>query len=277
MTVVGEDLYHLSMPTHLSLDAHLDTLARSGAALRDTAAKAGLDALVPTCPSWDVSKLVAHQGMVHRWAAAHLRGDTDSRAQDALDEAATVPDLLAWYSDGLEALMDKIRTTPDEATAVVFLKDAPPPRTFWARRQAHETTMHGVDALAALLGRWPSSADVSIDPAVAADGIDELLRGFVTRKKGRLRSAEPYTVAIKTGDTGHAWTVRVSDGPVETTVDAGERTDAVMSGSAVQLYLGLWNRSDEIKAEGRPDILTEWRSSVRVTWSSGSHRADVHR
>ena len=78
---------------------------------------------------------------------------------------------------------------------MVFLKDAPPPRRFWARRQAHETTIHSVDAVAAALGRWPTASDVTIDPVLAADGIDELLTGFITRGKGRLHTAEPYTRA----------------------------------------------------------------------------------
>jgi hypothetical protein len=66
---------------------------------------------------------------------------------------------------------------------MVFLNDAPPPRRFWARRQAHETTIHSVDAIAARSQRWPTASDVAIDPLLAADGIDELLMGFITRGK----------------------------------------------------------------------------------------------
>jgi hypothetical protein len=71
---VGGGLYHAGMPTLLSLDDHLGALVRSGAALGEAAAAAGLEAKVPTCPAWDVTDLLVHQGMVHRWAAANLRG-----------------------------------------------------------------------------------------------------------------------------------------------------------------------------------------------------------
>jgi Mycothiol maleylpyruvate isomerase N-terminal domain len=149
------------MPTLLSLDDHLEALARSGTALREAAAAAGLDARVPTCPAWDVTKLVIHQGMVHRWAAANLRGERG----------------------------------------------------------------HSVDAISAMCRRWPTASDVEVDPVLAADGIDELLMGFITRDKGRLHAAEPYQLLVRTSDTGHAWTLRISDGPIVTTPGATERPE----------------------------------------------------
>jgi uncharacterized protein (TIGR03083 family) len=255
------------MATQLSLERHLEALARSGAALGEAAAAAGLDAKVPTCPAWDVTDLVVHQGMVHRWAAANLRGERDHDTAASEAEGRSAARLLDWFADGLAALADTVRATPEDAEAMVFLKDAPPPRRFWARRQAHETTIHGVDAVGAALGRWPTAADVGIDPALAADGIDELLMGFVTRGKGKLRAPEPATVLVRTDDTGHAWTLRIGDGPVVTTPGGTGRPAAVLSGTAVQVYLGLWNRADELTVDGRPDIVDQWRAQVRIRWS----------
>jgi uncharacterized protein (TIGR03083 family) len=255
------------MPTHLSIDDHLAGLARSGVALRDAAGAAGLGAAVPTCPGWDVTQLVIHQGMVHRWAAANLRGEADHSTSDSAAEGEAAPDLLAWYGDGLTALIETVRATPADAAAKVFLRDAPPPRQFWARRQCHETTVHGVDAISAARGRWPTAAEADLDPLLAADGIDELLTGFITRGQGKLHSTEPYLILVQAADTGHAWTVRVSDGPITTTVGQTAQPDVVFSGTAGQLYLSLWNRADEITMDGPPDVLEQWRSQVRVSWS----------
>ncbi len=255
------------MPTRLSLAEHRAALLRSGHALRDAAAVAGLAALVPTCPAWDVTNLVTHQGMVHRWAAAQLRGETDHDTAASTTEAQAADDLLDWYAQGLTALVETLDATPPDATAMVFLRDAPAPRDFWARRQAHETTIHGVDAVAARLGRWPTAADVDIDPPVAADGIDELLTGFITRGKGKLHAEPACSVLVRAEDTGDMWTVRLSDGPVVTTVGSDGPVDAEFSGSAAQLYLSLWNRADEISATGRPDLIALWRTEVRVRWS----------
>ena len=116
------------MATHLDPDDHIAALVRSGTALHAAATAASLDAPVPTCPAWDVASLVAHQGMVHRWAAANLRGEKDHRPSASQAEAKATADLLGWYSDGLAGLVDTLRDTADDAKAMVFLNDAPPPR-----------------------------------------------------------------------------------------------------------------------------------------------------
>ena len=40
--------------------------------------------------------------------------------------------------------------------------------------------------------------------------------------------------------------------------------DAVFTGTSAQLYLGLWNRGDEITANGRESALERWREAQRV-------------
>jgi uncharacterized protein (TIGR03083 family) len=261
---VGGSAYHAAMPTTLSLNDHLSGLSASGAAFRKAAETAGLHAKVATCPAWDITKLVTHQGKVHQWAAANLRGEPDHDPSASVSPAQGSSDLLGWFSDGLESLIDTLRAAPDDVVAKVFLNDAPPPRQFWARRQCHETTIHSVDALSAVLGRWPAASDTAIDSQLAADGIDELLTGFITRGKGALHADEPYTILVRTDDTGHAWSVRISDGPIVTTTGESGQPDAVFSGSAVQLYLSLWNRADEITADGRQDALSQWRSNITI-------------
>jgi len=255
------------MGTWLALDTHVDGLVRAGGMLCEAAEKAGLDSNVPTCPAWDVRKLVAHQGMVHRWAAANLRGEKDHDTSATHADGLASADIFGWFAAGLDALVDTIRATPDDAKAMVFLRDAPPPRGFWARRQAHETTIHAVDAVSAALGRWPIAADVSIDPVFAADGIDELVTGFITRGQGKIHADRPYALLVRAVDTGHAWTVHVSDGPIVTTPEETAKPDAAFTGTAAQLYLSLWNRSDDLTITGDPTVITNWRSQIRIRWS----------
>ena len=64
------------MPTTLTPDQHLAALRDAVSAFARHAQEAGLDVPVPTCPDWTVRRLIGHQGMVHRWAAANLRGKT---------------------------------------------------------------------------------------------------------------------------------------------------------------------------------------------------------
>ena len=150
---------------------------------------------------------------------------------------------------------------------VVFLNDAPRALDFWSRRQCHETTIHAVDALAADLGRYPRAADTWIDHAVAVDGIDELLAGFMTRGKSRLRSAEPMTIGVLAEESPTGWLVETCERPAVVTVapreEVADRADVRLEGPAVAVYLTLWNRSDELDVEDR--ALVPWRGAP-ITW-----------
>ena len=151
---------------------------------------------------------------------------------------------------------------------MTFLNDAGRPREFWARRQAHETTIHMVDALAAKLGRPPTADEATIEPALAVDGIDELVRGFFTRGRSKLYDGTEYTVAVAPRGVGRRWVLRVAERlTVDPGVDPDDETDATLSGTAVELYLALWNRGDHVEVAGREDLLDRWRATQRVTWS----------
>ena len=256
------------MATSLTFEQHLDALDRSGTGLLAAAEAAGLDAAVPTCPAWTVSELLAHQTMVHRWAAAHVRGDDPDAMPNETQIREAVPDLPAFYSDGLAAPLAALRAAPPDLVAMTFLKDAPAAREFWARRQAHETTIHGVDALAASLGRTPTVAEADIDTAFAVDGIDELLRGFFTRGKPKLSGeGDPeWSFVVEPNDSERRWVVRVGE-KLTVDPDGGAAADSIVSGSAAAIYLTLWNRGDEIEASGPIDVLTRWHAAQRIGWS----------
>ncbi len=274
------------MPTSLSFEQHGEGLGDAWTVLRENAARAGVGAAVPTCPGWDVRDLVAHQGMVHRWATSVLRGETVEDTGPLELEGRAAVDLLGWLDDGMKELLAALAFAPDDLRVFFFLKDAPSPKLAWARRQCHETVIHAVDAMSARLRRCPTAAETWVRPALAADGVDELLCGFAPRRTVTLRSAEPRTVVVRATDTGDEWTLALSAGPVVTTVTTGaaeagappaqhgipgspaeavEQAVTVLSGTAAQLYLGLWNRGDEITETG-PGFLGTWRQHLTVTW-----------
>ncbi|HEY3016123.1 MAG TPA: maleylpyruvate isomerase family mycothiol-dependent enzyme [Nocardioides sp.] len=258
----------------MELSEHLEGLRAALVAFVRYADRAGLDAPVPTTPDWTVRQLIAHQGMVHRWAAANVRGaecDPDALERQGL----AVADPVEWLRDGAIEVVQAISEAPEDLEALVFLNDAPPARKFWARRQCHETTIHAVDALSAALGRYPTAADTWVDPALALDGIDELLAGFVTRPRARLRSDEPVRIAVLPDDAPtdaqRGWLVHVCTEPAVTerltgseAVEQARKADVVLEGGAVALYLTLWNRSDEAVPADGWDL---WADRVQVRWS----------
>lgn len=260
------------VPVRLGFEEHVDVVRAAGERLAAQAEAVDLATAVPTCPRWTVADLLAHQTMVHRWAAAHLgAGDPDAvPSKTAL--LGSVPDLRGHYREGLGLLLDALRAAPADLRAMTFLRDAPPPREFWARRQAHETTVHAVDAQAAALGRVPTALEVAAEgltPEVALDGLDELVCGFVTRGRSKVVLDTPATVHVRPTDVDEEWTLEVASAITTThrptTQDDG---DAVLSGTGTQLYLGLWNRGDEVVGRGRGrEVLAAWRDGQRVTWS----------
>lgn len=248
----------------MDLDAHLDAIWEALDRFATCARSAGSAAPVPTTPGWTVRDLVAHQGMVHRWATATVRGvdaDPDALEQEGLAAA----DPVAWLCRGAESLVAALAEAPDDLDAPVFLHDAPPPRAFWARRQCHETTIHAVDALAAAVGRLPRAADTWITPELAVDGIDELLTGFLPRPGSRFRPARPTAFAVLPDDSPERWLVETSAGhPPVTTRGAGDgAADVALRAPAAALYLALWNRTDEVVVDG----FELWAEHVRVVWS----------
>jgi uncharacterized protein (TIGR03083 family) len=207
------------VPTQLTSAQHLAGLSEAMRAFVRYADRAGLEARVPTCPDWTVLDLVAHQGMVHRWAAALVSGERPTGEEVAAYEASgrEADHPLGWLADGAVELVRSISEAPDDLTTLVFLDDAPSGRAFWARRQCHETTMHAVDALAASLGRAPQAGEVWIDPELAGDGIDELLGGFLTRPRSRLRCDEEALLVVRPDDLVDWWEVSMGPRPAVTT------------------------------------------------------------
>jgi uncharacterized protein (TIGR03083 family) len=250
---------------------HIAALRNEGSLLAAAAAAAaagtgGLDTRVPSCPEWVVRDLVRHQGGVHRWATAIVAGPRTGPWDVDLDDVVGTwpadPELLGWFRQGHAALVGELSRADPGLACWTFLA-APSPLAMWARRQAHETAVHRVDAeLAAGLPVTPLPA------RFAADGIAELLACFITRPGGGLRADPPRSLRVLCTDTDDVWLVRIGPGNVEVTAAADE-PDCQVSGRAADLYLALWNRSsaDALTIEGDGRVLGLFRDRVQIRWS----------
>lgn len=244
---------------------HINSLAAEGRLLARAAQEAGTGASVPTCPGWQVRHLLRHTAMVHTWAAAFVTEGHTSNVPDAGEPDLDGPELLDRFREGHRRLVDALDSAPPDVECWTFFA-APSPLAFWARRQAHETTIHRVDAESARGG--PLSP---VAPVHAVDGVDELLRGFHTRPKSRVRTEEPRTLRVRATDTGTVWTVRLSAQPPraerETGAPADRAVDCELSATAQELYLSLWNRLPlaALTVTGDADLARLWRENSAVT------------
>ncbi|MDQ4039520.1 MAG: maleylpyruvate isomerase family mycothiol-dependent enzyme [Actinomycetota bacterium] len=244
----------------MELRGYLDELERQGQALGSAAAQLDLDAEVPTCPTWTVAELVAHIGMVHRWAASHVQ--EPRKTGDGAQATAPEEGLLDWYDDGHRILVETLRSAQPDVAAWTFLP-ARSPLEFWARRQAHETAIHRADADAAR-GCVPS-----YDADFAADGIAELIDGFMGRRGGRLLSDRPRTLKVRLADNDRSWHMTIGPEGRQISHDATMPAEATVLAAASQMYLFLWNRvsRDVVQVNGDSSVLDLWRDKAHVRWS----------
>ncbi|HXY43296.1 MAG TPA: maleylpyruvate isomerase family mycothiol-dependent enzyme [Acidimicrobiales bacterium] len=248
--------------------SHIRALERDGRLLVKAAREAGLDAPVPSCPGWNVRDLLAHIGFVHRWAATYVSTAREEMLEEAdedtvLASAPPADALLEWVEAGHLALVRSLEETPGDVRCWTFLP-APSPLAFWARRQAHETAVHRVDAELAAGG--PRSA---IDAEMGADGVDELLMGFLGRSAAqKAHETVVGSMAILPTDRPERWTARVLAEHADAEQGAAE-CDTTLSAPAADLYLLLWNRrsAEGLDITGRRELLDLWRQRVGVTWA----------
>ncbi|CAN5394494.1 maleylpyruvate isomerase family mycothiol-dependent enzyme [soil metagenome] len=249
----------------MELDAYLAVIASEAARMAAVAQEAGLEAMTPTCPTWDIRKLLLHVGEVHRWSTAVIAGRFTSLANVPNDTRGPLPtddNTIAWFRDGAARLVDTLATADPSVAYDTFLNDPPTPRIlFWARRQAMETGIHRVDAESAV-GRC-----TPFPPKVSADGIDEYLTGFITRGKGAVHRDPSQTVGIVPTDAPQRWIVTISDGPIVT--HRSERSaNCTVSGPASDIFMALWNRLplDPSTITGDFSLLTDLGANVRIRW-----------
>ncbi len=246
---------------------HFTAALRREAELLALAASGPGQAPVPSCPGWTVDDVVRHTGGVHRWACQHIVEPPPEilSVEDPRDTAAgrTGDELISWFREGAGLLAAALDAAPDDLPGPVFLPGAGPAREFWARRQAHETSVHRVDVEVA------ASLPVSqLDPAMSADGVDELLTGFASRRRTN-RAGARGRIAFATTDTGHRWLLTLTDdGPRGAA--CAEPGDVTVTAPATDLYLYLWHRETAASVlpviEGDAALLETWHGGVRVNW-----------
>lgn len=249
---------------------HIDALRLQGALLADAADEVGLYAHVPTCPDWTVRDLLWHVGTLHRWAKTIVTQRRTSPPADAEVDliAGPIPDdalLIEWYRESHSQLLRVLETEPADLSCWQLF-DAASALEGWARHQAHETTIHRVDAESA------RGDEISpIDANLASDGINSLLHGFHGSPASNVRSPLPKTLRLHATDElldGGDWFIHISSQAPITTRTATGPADCTISGPVELLYLALWNRcrTDDLSVSGDNSVVKLWHELSPVEW-----------
>ncbi len=224
---------------------HLARLRREAPAFGEVG-PGDLDRAVPSCPGWTVRDLVRHVGMVHEWCAENVRLLAPMREATNPDVPDDDPGLLAWVGRQADDLVEVLGATDPDALMWTHVGGGA--AAYWFRRMAHETGVHRLD-LHDALGRGTDP----VAPADAADGVDEFLHVYATRRDrhGHLRGAGERLV-LAAQDADAAWLVACSpaDGEVTRLASAGDGpADAPrLTGDATTLLRVVWGRGDAREA-----------------------------
>jgi uncharacterized protein (TIGR03083 family) len=215
-----------------------------------------LDAPVEHCPGWSVADLVRHLTEVH-WFWGTIVAE---RLTEPPDEARRPP------RPDDAGLVDAFKAAAVHLVAALREADQSHPCWTWARwrqdvafvtrHQVQEAAVHHWDAAHA------ARAGAEIEPAVAADSVDEFLHFSVASDDD---PDEPTTsplegaLSFRALDTGDAWTL--TDGrPGTAVVATGLAGGApVLEAPAADLLLWLYQRVDLDTSAVPADLLARFR------------------
>jgi uncharacterized protein (TIGR03083 family) len=265
----GEQTAGVDIPLRspLPIATYAAAIRTDAARLASAARAAGPDAAVPTCPNWQVRDLVQHTSGVHRWATSIVATPrTEAWNVDLPEVVGSWPpddELVPWFLDGADRLATALQTADPALQCWTFLK-ATSPLAMWARRQAHETAIHRVDGESAA-----GASGTPFEPAFAADGVDELLTCFITRRSSKLRADPPRTLRVTVTDSDGDWDVIAGPDRVVTLPGGTGPADATVRGEASDVYQALWNRplTAPLDVAGDPALLGLFQDKVQVRWS----------
>src|SRR3954468_20120869 len=174
---------------------------------RFRAALAGVvpTARVLTCPDWDAADLLWHLAEVQHFWGVIVRDKLNDPEQSEADKPERAEDydgLLAQFDEAHTILVEALDGTADEVPVWTWF-EADRSVGFVRRRQAHEALVHRLDA------ELTAGAVTDIDPALAADGVLEVLQAMYGAPDWATHELDGPVGRVSVSDTGEHWLVRI--------------------------------------------------------------------
>lgn len=227
----------------MEYQAFVDHVRADGSLLAD-AADENVGAPVPSCPGWSVRDLVAHVAQVyeHKIECTRLGHAPDPWPPEWREAEHPVP----WFRDAHARLLQMFAENDATTPSATWWE---PDQTvgFWARRMAHETAVHRVDAQ---LARGVSSP---IDPALATDGVDEILRIMLEGDWSDDANEAMNGQRIEISAGVRSWQVRLDRDAVRVS-EGNDAADAAVTGEPSDVLLWLWGREPDERVTRSGDL-----------------------
>lgn len=220
------------------------------------ASRGRLEIEVPSCPGWDMARLVDHMGGVWGWASEIIVSGERADFR-AAPEGLGTDELVAWAEHRARDLIDALRSADPESNCWTF--GLPRTCAFWFRRQALETAVHTWDAQSA------AGLPDDIDLELSRDGIDEYLTVMLPRRVDQQSGTwSGQSLRLRDSGGGRDWFLRIGPGSQVCVDDDGDEPDVVLEGPASHLYLWCLNRvrSEQLAVTGDESVAARWSSEM---------------
>jgi hypothetical protein len=183
-------------------------------------------------------------------------GSPEAERRWELPAEPELPDVVGRFSVRLAEVLAEFASRPPESRCPTWWPEDHTVR-FWVRRLLHAVTVHRVDVQAA--ARVPIT---EIDPEVATDGVDEVLRAWFDYRLHALGITATRACSVGVHVPGRNWLVTADEEgtAVLGSEDVASTTpDAVVGGDPAAVYLWMWGRlpNRAIETTGDPDAIAQ--------------------
>lgn len=252
---------------------YLRHIESESARFREVLAACDPAAPVPPCPGWSAGDLLWHLTEVqHYWAfMVGGRPDADPESYREPDRPGSHEEVLALFDHHSASMVDALRGA-DPAEYAWTWSSRDKTVGFVLRRQALEVLIHRLDA------ELTAGQVTALDPALAADGVEELLDVmFGGCPDWGSYSPLPHYLRVDITDVDQQVWVQLGhfDGvdpegvahhedDIRVVEEPPTEPDAVVEGPAAALLAWLWRRGDdgEVKVHGDKAIYDHFRLAV---------------
>jgi uncharacterized protein (TIGR03083 family) len=242
----------MSSPSYAEL---VTAIRREGEGIH-TAASLGCDPDVPPCEGWTMKDLVDHVARIYLYVA-HM---VSNRLTEPPDSRPDLPDgdTVEVFADALDAVVAALQEA-DAATPVWNWSDVSANEAlFWARRMAHETSVHRFDAQTAHGVMQP------IDAELAGDGMDEMIDVLAPRIYTRddIDNGPTGTITLQSADGG-VWHISLEPSGL-TRLEVLAEPDVTVHGTTSALLLASYSRMPwtSLEVTGDTELLTAWTKAM---------------
>ena len=167
-------------------------------------------------------------------------------------------ELLEVFGNTLDELVSALKDCDAETPVWNWASTEPDLAIFWARRMAHESSVHRFDAQTAHGVVQP------VDAEIAGDGLDELIDVVAPRVYSRddIDSGPTGTVSLQSSDDG-SWCLELQPSGL-TRVDVITDPDVTAHGTTSALLLASYSRMPwtSLETEGDTDLLARWSATM---------------